>query len=334
MIKKIKTKDLRVGMHVIIPASWLNHPFAKGQFDIKSEDQIKNIIDSGFDEVRIDTSKTVAVVQTEKEDHGDKDMIPPQNWESGKLVPPELLAAIHDRNMLPGKKADVVYKSSVELMGRLLDDPKAENITDAKKGIADIVDMVFSQDDTSYYLLRITSHDFYTYTHSVNAGIFGIMLAKNLFKNSNAHNMHELGAGFFLHDLGKVRVDPAIINKPGRLTEEEMRQMKTHPNPSYKILRETNQLSEECGIIALQHHEREDGSGYPRGLKGNQINTYGRVCCIADVYDALTAERSYKAKLSSFEALKLMKEKMLNHFHQEIFEKFVLLFSEAEIKHS
>lgn len=108
--------------------------------------------------------------------------------------------------------------------------------------------------------------------------------------------------------------------------------MRNHPYQSYKILKETNQLSEECGIIAMQHHEREDGSGYPRGLKGDQIHTYGRVCCVADVYDALTAERSYKTKLSSFEALKVMKKKMLNHFHKDIFEKFVLLFTGPGIK--
>src|ERR1700690_2947615 len=149
-------------------------------------------------------------------------------------------------------------------MGRLLDDPKSENIGEPKKGIAEIVDMVFSQDDTSYHLLRITSHDYYTYTHSVNVGILGILLAKELFNGTDAHDMHEIGAGFFLHDLGKVHVDPKIINKVGRLTEEEMRQMKTHPYQSYKILRETDQLSEECAIIALQHHEREDGTGYPR----------------------------------------------------------------------
>ena len=80
-------------------------------------------------------------------------------------------------------------------MRKLLDDPKAENIKEAKQGIAEIVDMVFSQDDTSYHLLRITSHDFYTYTHSVDVGIFGIMLAKHFFKGSHAHNMHELGSG-------------------------------------------------------------------------------------------------------------------------------------------
>ena len=332
MITKIQTRNLKVGMYVIIPATWLNHPFATGSFEIKSKDQIQKIIKSGFDEVAIDTGKEVSVFKPKPAEQGSNKVSSEPAWQPGKLVPAALFEAIHDKRLTPEKRADVVYQSSVELMGKLLDDPKAENIMEAKQGISEIVDMVFSQDDTSHYLLRITSHDYYTYTHSVNVGIFGIMLAKQLFRRSSSHNMHELGAGFFLHDLGKIRIDPAIINKSGRLTDEEMEEMKKHPNFSYKILKETNQLSEECGIIALQHHEREDGSGYPRGLKGDQIHTYGRVCCIADVYDALTAERSYKAKLSSFEALKVMKEKMLNHFQKDIFEKFVLLFTEPSIK--
>ncbi|HMK60042.1 MAG TPA: HD-GYP domain-containing protein [Dissulfurispiraceae bacterium] len=328
MIVKIKAKKLRVGMHVIIPASWFDHPFRTGNFKLKSEDQILKIIRSGFVEVQIDTDKgdTEAKPESDSVNNGD---VAAETWQPGNVVPAALLEAIHDKNLEPQKRASVVYESSVELMGKLLEDPKAENIREAKLGISEIVDMVFSQDDTSHYLLRITSHDYYTYTHSVNVGIFGIMLAKELFRRSDAHDMHELGAAFFLHDLGKIRIDPAIINKPGRLTDAEMEEMKKHPNFSYKILKETNQLSEECGIIAMQHHEREDGSGYPRGLKENQIHIYGRVCCIADVYDALTAERSYKARLSSFEALKLMKEKMLRHFNEEIFEKFVLLFTES-----
>ncbi|HMK57319.1 MAG TPA: HD-GYP domain-containing protein [Dissulfurispiraceae bacterium] len=333
MLVKIKARDLRVGMHVVIPASWFDHPFTTGNFKIKSEDQILKIVKSGFHEVQIDTDK--GDVQTRPDPDtagGNNESEAVDIWKPGNLVPPALLEAIHDKNLAPQKRASVVYESSIELMGKLLEDPKAENIKEAKQGISEIVNMVFEQDDTSHYLLRITSHDFYTYTHSVNVGIFGIMLTKELFRRSDAHDMHELGAAFFLHDLGKIRIDPAIINKPGRLTDAEMEEMKKHPNFSYKILKETNQLSEECGIIAMQHHEREDGSGYPRGLKGDQIHTYGRVCSVADVYDALTAERSYKARLSSFEALKLMKEKMLSHFNQEIFEKFVLLFTEPAHK--
>ena len=326
MIRKIKTKDLRVGMHVIIPASWINHPFAKNQFNIKSGDQIRKIMDRGFDEVGIDTSKGMPVTDFEKISHGDERMNPPMVWEPEKLVPPELRDAIHDRNLSPEKKAQVVYQSSVELMERLLEDPKTENIRVAKHAIAGIVDMILTQYDTSQYLLRITSHDFYTYVHSVNVGILAILLSKQLLKYSYSHDMHELGAGFFLHDLGKVRVDPSIINKPGSLNEEEMKKVRIHPYQSYLMLKEANQLSNECSIIALEHHEREDGKGYPKGLKHDEIHIYGRICCIADVFDALTAERSYKAKLTAFEALKIMKEEMLDHFHKEIFEEFVLLF--------
>jgi HD-GYP domain-containing protein (c-di-GMP phosphodiesterase class II) len=134
-----------------------------------------------------------------------------------------------------------------------------------------------------------------------------------------------MGAGYFLHDIGKVRLDPAIINKQGKLTDEEMRKMRTHPYEGYRILSEADQLTEECKIIVMQHHEREDGNGYPLGLKGDGIHPYGRVCSIADVYDALTAVRSYKSRQTPFEALDIMKKQMISHFHRELFEEFVFL---------
>ena len=242
------------------------------------------------------------------------------------MVPEDLKIAIEDQKMPKERRANVIYQTSVEMMKRLLQDPKAENIQVVKKEIADMVDVIMSDDATAKHMMTITAHDFYTYTHSVNVGVLAIMLSKVLFKKDDAHNMHELGAGFFLHDLGKIRVDSAIINKPGKLTVEEIKKMRIHPYQSYKILVEANQLSEECRIIALQHHEREDGRGYPRRLCGDQIHVYGRIGCIADVYDALTAERSYKPKLSPFEALRIMKEEMINHFHKDLFENFVLLF--------
>jgi len=331
MLKTIKTSELDVGMYVILPSSWLKHSFLKGSFTINNQEDIQRITDFGIHEVSIDTAKGLSFPNTEMISHaGDEpqleDQQAPVQWSPEKIVPDELKEALKDRKMAKEKKATVVYHSSVELMKRLLDDPKTENIREVKKGIADVVDGIILDDATAKHMLAITTHDYYTYTHSVNVGILSIMLSKALFKNMDSHNMHELGAGFFLHDLGKVRVDPAIINKPGKLTEEEMKKMRTHPWQSYKILTEANQLSEECRIIALQHHEREDGRGYPRRLRGEQIHIYGRIGCIADVYDALTAARSYKPKLSPFEALRIMKEEMINHFHKDLFERFVLLF--------
>ena len=108
-----------------------------------------------------------------------------------------------------------------------MDSPSTQNIKEVKEGIFDVVDLILTDEETSHYLLSITSYDYYTYTHSVNVGVLSVLLAKALFKNSDLHNMHELGAGFFLHDIGKVRVNPAIINKKGKLTENEMAKIRT-----------------------------------------------------------------------------------------------------------
>jgi len=327
MLKTIKAHDLKIGMYVILSQEWFDHPFLKNQFKIKSQKQINKIIDYGIVNVLIDTDKrsqTVEKVETTRET--DLSMQTPEKWEPEKLVPEEFTNVIKDKSLPPEKRAKAVYKLSVGIMDKLLSSPTAQYIEEFKKGIADMVDLIIVDDETSNYLLNITSHDFYTYTHSVNVGVYSILLSKALFKNSTLHNMRELGAGFFLHDIGKVNVSPAIINKQGKLNDNEMREMRTHPFQGRKILTEAKQLSEECKIIVMQHHERYDGTGYPQGLKGDDIHHYGRICSIADVFDALTSERPYKTKLNPFAALKLMKEEMVNHFQKEPFETFVLLF--------
>jgi HD-GYP domain-containing protein (c-di-GMP phosphodiesterase class II) len=204
--------------------------------------------------------------------------------------------------------------------------PSTSNLIEAKLGIAEIVDIILADDKTNEYLLNITSHDYNTYIHSVNVGVLGVSLAKKLFKKSDAHNMHELGAGFFLHDLGKVKIDINIINKPAVLSNDELLAMRLHPQHGYEILKQTRQLTQECKKIVLQHHERENGTGYPLGLKGEEIHLYGRICSLADVYDALNSSRPYRQGVRPFDALNIMKEEMLDHFHKELFQQFVLLF--------
>jgi len=327
MLKTIKAHDLGIGMYVILTQGWFKHPFLKNKFKINSEKQIKEIIDCGIVNVVIDTDKSSQTV----ENVGtitDNDINLPirEKWEPKKLIPKEFRDIINDKNFPPKEKAKFVYKSSIDIMNKLLSRPTAQNIKEFKEGVSDMVDLILADNITSQYLLNITYHDHYTYTHSVNVGVYSILLSKVLFKNSAIHDMHELGAGFFLHDIGKVKVNSAIINKQGKLTDDEMSEMRTHPSLGYDILSEANQLSEECKVIVMEHHERDDGTGYPLGLKGDDIHLYARVCSIADVYDALTSERSYKKKLKPFDALALMKEEMINHFHKEIFDEFVLLF--------
>lgn len=322
MITSVLVEQITVGMYICLPRNWLDHPFLKSSFLIKSEEQLRKLRACGIEEVDVDTSRSLASVEVASITHPE----PEEAWRPDKDLPAALRLAINDASLAPAKKAEAVYAHSVNMMRALLDDPTAEFLGTAKEAIGDVVDLILHDDETSLSLLQITSHDFYTYTHSVNVGVLSVSLAKRLYSGDTTHDMHELGAGFFLHDLGKTKIPSEILNKPARLTEEEMAIMRRHPYQSYKILKAASLLSEECGVIAMQHHEREDGTGYPRKLHGDEIHDYGRICCIADVFDALTAERSYKRSLTPFEALQIMKDEMLGHFHPEIFTNFVLLF--------
>ncbi|MGR3218977.1 MAG: HD-GYP domain-containing protein [Candidatus Anammoxibacter sp.] len=262
----------------------------------------------------------------EPEKHDEENSSPTSDWNPKAFMPDEIVDAFKDESLPPEERANVVTKYSMELMKNLLDSPTTEVISASKKGISEIVDVVLHEEDTANSLVKIVSHDFYTYTHSVSVGIKSILLAKKLYKDASKEKMDALGAGFFLHDLGKVNVNPDIINKPSRLTEEEMAEMRTHPYQAYKILSETKHLTEEAWVIAMQHHERDDGNGYPRKIKGKDIHPYARICCLADVYDALTAKRPYKEKKTPVVALKIMYEEMATHFNIELLENFISLF--------
>lgn len=323
MIKTVKTQDIKIGMYVLLPRKWFAHPFLKNEFIISSPEQIAKLHEAGIVEVSIDLSKSKV-----QDDQARSQPVSPVKAMPLPVIPPNLRETIQDKKMPPAEKAKAVHKYSVEMIHRLMDSPSAESIKEAKKGIAEVVDLILADDKTNQQLLSITSHDYTTYIHSVNVGVLGVSLAKTIFKRSDAHNMHELGAGFFLHDLGKVKVNINIITKPARLTPEEMQEMQRHAQYGYEILTDTHQLTEECKKIVLQHHERENGTGYPQKLRGDEIHIYGRICSIADVFDALVSDRPYKEKLGPFDALKVMKEEMLNHFHRQLFEKFVLLFKQ------
>ncbi|GAB4353581.1 MAG: hypothetical protein Kow006_18800 [Gammaproteobacteria bacterium] len=341
----VPARQLCVGMYVDLSGHWRDHPFLRNRFRIASGKDVEKIVEAGIAAVTVDLDRSRIAPQVRHEiqrrllqeaecgahhdggdGSGEAEIEPPGEWNPENLVPPELQEAIGDQRLDPERKAKMVYRHSVEMMQRLLASPSAENLVQGKKAIYSIADLILSDQATAKNLLHITSHDFYTYTHSVNVGVLSILLSKALFRGSDAHNIEELGAGFFLHDLGKVRVDPAIINKAGRLDEHEMQRMRTHPYQGYKLLKEADALTEECRYIVMQHHERADGTGYPKRLHNEEIHIYGKICCIADVYDALTAERSYKKALSTFDALQLMKEEMSHHFDKALFSAFVQLF--------
>jgi HD-GYP domain-containing protein (c-di-GMP phosphodiesterase class II) len=322
----VTTDELKIGMFVILPLAWHQHPFLKNHFLIESDTEIKKISELGLKVIHVDPAKS-RIVETPS---AEQPRIPPTEPVKHKpvqmVVTDDLIAVIHDKSLPRENKSRLVHQHSIAMMKNLLENPTAQNITEAKRGISEMVSLILTDDTMLHYLLDITSHDFNTYTHSVSVGVLSVALAKSLLRNSDAHDMQALGVGFFLHDVGKVRINQAILMKPGKLTANELEEMQRHPLLGYKLLQETKHLSEESKAIVLQHHERIDGTGYPRRLRGENIHLYGRICSIADVYEALTSDRPYRQKLPTFAALKIMQEEMGHHFQRDLFEQFVLLF--------
>ncbi len=329
--------------------SWLRHSFIKPNFRIASDKQIKKMISDGIKSVKVDMSKSKVAEDRDlfRDTLGSRDdetssaqpdssqarteIELPDEGEFNPMdqISEELHQAIQNTRIPPKTKAEVVYNHSLKMMTNVLDIPNAQNIQKSKKIVYSIVDHILADDETAQCMAQITSHDYYTYTHSVNVGMLSVLIAKSVFKGSYDHNMRELGAGFFLHDLGKCDIPLELINKAGRLSDDEWQVMRNHPSRGNRILGETNQLTKECGIIVMQHHEREDGSGYPFGIRKNDIHLYARICSIADVFDALTSTRAYKKKLPTFEALRVMKDEMIQFFNRDVFNKFVMIFKEA-----
>jgi HD-GYP domain-containing protein (c-di-GMP phosphodiesterase class II) len=336
--RKIDTNKLQVGMYVIMPLSWKEHPFLVNRFLISSPSQIDKMRKAGLKSVMVDFDRSRLAPDSpeyrpeQTEPQRDSTSNPDTDdtkteMNSPPVVIESIKEAVSNQTLSPEEKVKMVYRQSIEMIRGVLEQPTTKNIGAAKRAIVGIVDMILAEEQTSRFLLQIISHDFYTYTHSVNVGFFSVCLAKKVFQKSEAHDMHELGVGFFLHDLGKVGIPSEIINKPGRLTDAEMDVVCRHPSHGFRILEEAGQLTEECTTIVLQHHERVNGTGYPKRLCGEEIHIYGRICSIADVYDALTSNRPYRQKMHTYNALRLMKDEMIGHFQKELFDNFVMLFA-------
>ncbi|HHW12871.1 MAG TPA: HD-GYP domain-containing protein [Firmicutes bacterium] len=172
------------------------------------------------------------------------------------------------------------------------------------KEVLDVVDFMVDEvlnEDVLFNIFEMRSHDNYTYLHSVKVGIIASIMGKNL--GLARKQIKELAVGALLHDIGKMCIENSILEKSGHLTYQEYEKMRLHPKYGFEILRGAPGLSLLSAHVAYQHHEREDGSGYPRGLNSEQIHLYAKIVMTADSYDAMTSGRSYRRTLWSHEAL-------------------------------
>lgn len=226
----------------------------------------------------------------------------------------------------PQVKARTAYNSILNVARSLFEDPKAEMIQRYKNVIYVIVNYIFKEDDALLDMIKLTTFDYSTYNHSINVGFLSIGLAKELLKDQPDHDFVEMGKGFFLHDIGKCMIPVQLLQKKEPLSYSEWELIKRHPNEGIRILTKFNEQSDVINKIVLQHHERHNGKGYPRGLKGNDIHIYSKICSIADTFDGLTSHRPYREKYLTFDALRIMKNEMFKYFEPEFFNNFIKLF--------
>lgn len=207
---------------------------------------------------------------------------------------------------------------------KMMTSPSIKVSVDVKK-VGEIVERlianILENDRIVASLCDVRSIDEYTFSHSVNVSVISIVTGIGVGMKEDT--LRDLGIGALLHDLGKVMVDDTILRKPTNLTSIEYDEVKKHTYYGYEILQKSENISREACDIALSHHERLDGSGYPRRLKSSDIQIFARIAAIADVYDALTTDKVYRRKMMPHDVLDYMLSLGGKHFDKSPLDAFV-----------
>lgn len=310
MLKKIRIDDLRTGMVIEkMDRPWSEHPFLTNRKKITSEEQIRALRAYGIEEVYIDTSCGPDV-----EIPG-----PPAEWTD--------LAAPLDEEVPLGEElryAEATHREALSVVQDVMRDVRlGKNIESETVGrvVGSMIDSIFRNADALSSLTRLKGYDEYTFVHSVNVGVLCLTLGRS-FALSRPE-MEKLGIGALLHDAGKIRVSAAILNKPGRLDDREMEEIRRHPLYGLEVLEGAGGIPDEAKRVAYQHHERWNGGGYPRGLRAEEIDLFGRIAAICDVYDAMTSDRVYAKGMPPHEGIRKIHGFAGVHFSEEVVQRFI-----------
>ncbi|MBU5592897.1 HD-GYP domain-containing protein [Clostridium sp. MSJ-4] len=186
--------------------------------------------------------------------------------------------------------------------------------------VEELMNYVIEFGDVNKSLNDIKTHDNYTFVHSIDTGIMATFLGINM--NMSREELVNLGIAATLHDIGKVKIDKDVINKPSALSDMEYLEMKKHPVYGAEILKLNSNLSLKIIDAVLQHHERVDGKGYPFGLKGNEITQNAKIISVCDVYDAVSNDRCYRSKFNPKDAYELILAGSGSFFDKEVVMTF------------
>lgn len=222
------------------------------------------------------------------------------------------------------RRVDKLYGEAVDYAHTFIDgvrEGKPFDFSGAAPLVNGFIDSIFRNEFAAAAISKLKSFDEYTYTHCINVSILAVILGKKL--DYSREKLEQVGMAGMFHDVGKAVIPGRILNKPGKLTEAEMNVMRTHPLHGYQILRAQKDIPEAVLRGALEHHEKHDGSGYPRGLKGDEISEVAQLLAVVDVYDALTSKRVYKKPMPPSQVLAMMYKWRVTDFYPNTVEQFI-----------
>jgi HD-GYP domain-containing protein (c-di-GMP phosphodiesterase class II) len=323
MLKKISVEQLSLGMHLKeFCGSWMEHPFWRSGFVITDPKDIATILASSIKEVWIDSDKGLDVAA------GQAAM---SEEESDAQVEAELLQAVTAHRERAPVTAEMEFeraakiclqsKQAVISMFQEARMGKAVDTGGARRMVEEITDSVTRNPGALISLARLKTADDYTYMHSVAVCAMMVALARQLGLDEEQTRL--AGIAGLMHDLGKAAMPMAVLNKPGKLTDGEFSIIKTHPEEGYRLLLTGKDVAPLVLDVCLHHHEKTDGSGYPKGLKGDEISLFAKMGAVCDVYDAITSNRPYKSGWDPAESLRKMAEWANGHFDPKVFQAFV-----------
>src|SRR3989337_2422275 len=322
--KKIPVQKLKTGMFVEeLDRQWIDTTFFFHKKLIKNQDQIDKLISHGILHVMINTDKGADCEDNSVLDDNEKShlsaatKVQPQPSEKSENYDP-----LKIEEELP--RAKEIKSNVTNVVKNICSDArmgKAIEVKAVKEQVGDMVDSVFRNRDALLCLTNLKDYDDYTFMHCVNIGILAVSFGRHL--GMKKKQLENIGFGGILHDIGKTMIPESILNKPGKYTEEEYEIMKRHVNLGAELLRKHDHIPEDAMLVALQHHERFNGTGYPNRLSGDKISLAGQIASIADVYDALTYDRVYHKAASCHSTVKMMYEWGDTIFDKALIEMFV-----------
>lgn len=318
---RVYSSDLQLGMYIAeLDRPWTDTPFMFQGFILRKESEIETL--RGYCEyVYVDEEQSQADVAAKLTllrpvTGGEKQA------DAARAAGKSGFSEAVFRNSLT--RSHAVYRDARCWIDQMLEDSRLGNSVDtdqARALVTQLADEVIRNPDALIWLTYLKSRDEYTATHCMNVCILALTFGRCLGLDETA--LHQLGLGALLHDLGKMQIPGEVLNKPGRLTEEEFAIIKKHPGLGFAMLRDDKNLDKASLHIVLHHHERLDGRGYPRGLGEKKIPLLTRISSIVDVYDAITSDRCYHDGIAPAQALENLFKWASGNFDVALLERFI-----------